>query len=66
MWMFPLKPFLWWILAKKQPILGLETSTQKQNTTQMGQKKNTTFGFKIKKFETILKPVWVSKKLSQN
>ena len=28
--------------------------------------KNSTFGFKIKKFETNLKPLWVSKKLTKN
>ena len=28
--------------------------------------KNTTFGFKIKKFETNLKPLWISKKLTKN
>ena len=60
-----LKPLLWWISAKKQPILGHETS-QKKNTTKIGKKKNTTFGFKIKKFETNLKPLWVSKKLTKN
>ena len=45
----------------------MKPSHKKKNTTQIAQKeKNTTFGFKIKKFETNLKPPLVSKKLTKN
>ena len=44
----------------------MKPSHKKKYHQNWSEKKNTTFGFKIKKFETNLKPLWVSKKLTKN
>ena len=41
-------------------------TTKKKYHPSESEKKNTTFGFKNKEFETTLKPLWVSKKLTQS
>ena len=59
---FPLKPDLWWILAKKQSFLGLKTFLKKKKPPKSLETTLAPRWFQNYLCETYLKPLWFHKK----